>query len=109
MVARAAVDRVEREILHALTDAIPALDFQTLGADPCDWDGWSLELYGVTPVGLTLDDAQLEAVWALGFTVVRLYYEGENGEELRDGRSGSMSGDFWRVKGLPAGQCRCSK
>lgn len=100
-----AMDRVETALLRALIAIVPGMDYHEIRCDESDWDGVSLELYGVTPVGLELSPAQASAVYALGFTVVRLYYEAPDGSAPRDGISDSMAGDWWAVKGKGARTC----
>lgn len=107
--ARRDVDMIDVELLETLTAACRELDYHEAVCDPSDWDGTSLELYGVTPVGAEFSDEQLAAVWSMGFTVLRLYYEAPDGSAPHDGITNRAAGDWWRVKGLPAGKCPCSE
>lgn len=92
--------------------------FEDVTCDEVDWDGQSVELTGARP-GLTLTDEQLDQVWGLGFTVVRIYYKKAPIRWWHRAlpwvalivkrRLSSISGDWWRVKGYPPGHCPCRR
>ena len=102
--ASGALNRAEEAVEEALRKVLGLAGgddapWDSFSVDPCDWDGISIELRDAEP-GLEFTDEQLDQVWALGFTVLRIDYRGHHDRP--------MAGDWWRVKGLPVGECPCS-